>query len=76
MDNKEISLFSDAKIENNENDESSYPQQQCTSDEVMVEIYEMRSNNQLCDAVLHCLVDDTYVNVHRIMLSACSKYFK
>ncbi|XP_070497155.1 kelch-like protein 10 [Chironomus tepperi] len=45
------------------------------SREAMFKLYQMRQNNQLCDGVIHTLVDDTYFNIHRAILCACSSYF-
>jgi hypothetical protein len=45
------------------------------SQEAMLELYKMRLDNTLCDAVLE--VDDHVTfNVHRNILSACSHYFR
>lgn len=47
----------------------------CMSLESMRQLYEMRMNNVLCDAVIR-LNDNSQFNVHRNILSACSSYFR
>lgn len=47
----------------------------CISMESMRHLYEMRSNNVLCDAIIK-LDDASTFNVHRNILSACSSYFR
>lgn len=45
------------------------------SNEAMMQLNDMRVNNQLCDA---SITSDQGVvfNVHRAMMSACSEYFR
>lgn len=74
MDN-EISILSDAEISSDE-DDTGAPAHPCMSREAMIKLYKMRENNQLCDGIIHCLIDDTYHNIHRAILCACSSYFK
>lgn len=63
-----------------DNSEQQLHQQQhgpksCISQDVMNIQYEMKYNNILCDAKI--IVDDgTSFNVHRIILCACSDYFR
>uniref|UniRef100_A0A336K738 Kelch-like protein diablo n=1 Tax=Culicoides sonorensis TaxID=179676 RepID=A0A336K738_CULSO len=47
----------------------------CISHESMRQLYEMRNNNLLCDAVIK-LQDNTNFNIHRNILSACSSFFR
>lgn len=67
--------MSEEEIESDEDDESG-PPYQCISREAMQKLFEMRLNNQLCDAEIHCLADNKFLNVHRTMMCACSMYFK
>jgi len=73
--NNVVPILSDEEISSDE-DDSGAPAHPCMSSEAMLKLFEMRQNNLICDAVLHCLVDDTYHNVHRNILCACSLYFK
>lgn len=61
-------MFSDE-----EDDDSSI--KPCMSMESMRQLYEMRSNNILCDGIIK-LQDGTEFNIHRNILSACSSYFR
>ena len=45
------------------------------SQESMQQLYEMRINNVLCDAVIR-LDDESRYNVHRNILTACSTRFR
>lgn len=45
------------------------------SHQAMKALYDLRENNQLCDAVV-ILDDGTTFDVHRAVLSACSLYFR
>lgn len=47
----------------------------CISRESMRQLYEMRTNNILCDAVIK-LQDNTSFNVHRNILGSCSPFFR
>lgn len=47
----------------------------CISFESMRHLYEMRSNNILCDAAIK-LDDQSTFNVHKNILCACSSYFR
>lgn len=56
-------------------DEGDSTPRQSMSYEAMVQLNEMRVNNQLCDAAIH-MKDGPTFNVHRAIMSACSEYFK
>ena len=57
-------------------DEDSMPlPHQCMSHDAMQKLFEMRLNNQLCDAVIRIGKDRSY-NIHRAILCACSTYFR
>ncbi|XP_067009753.1 kelch-like protein 10 isoform X2 [Anabrus simplex] len=45
------------------------------STQAMQSLYDLRQNNQLCDAILR-LEDGGIFHVHRAILSACSTYFR
>ncbi|XP_028138655.2 kelch-like protein 10 isoform X3 [Diabrotica virgifera virgifera] len=47
----------------------------CMSIQAMQALFELKENNQLCDATL-ILDDGTEVPVHRAILCACSSYFR
>lgn len=47
----------------------------CMSIQAMQSLYELQTNNQLCDATI-LLEDGTLIPVHRAILCACSTYFK
>lgn len=47
----------------------------CISHEAMVQLNEMRVNNQLCDACIKTEKGEVF-NVHRAMICACSGYFR
>lgn len=51
------------------------PPHQCMSREAMMKLFEMRLNNQLCDAAIRIEGDKIY-NIHRAILCACSSYFR
>lgn len=55
-------------------DEDALPQQ-CMSSEAMQKLFEMRLNNQLCDAMIRVDNERTY-NIHRAIMCACSSYFR
>lgn len=57
-----------------EEDEDAIPHQ-CMSREAMQKLFEMRINNQLCDAIIRVDNDRSY-SVHRAILCACSTYFR
>lgn len=61
-------------ISSDEDDDVTIPKQ-CMSREAMQKLYEMRLNNQLCDAKLS-MEDGSIFNVHRAILCACSSYFR
>ncbi|XP_055379258.1 kelch-like protein 10 [Condylostylus longicornis] len=46
----------------------------CMSQQAMNTLYEMRSDNMLCDATI--TLDDGIFNVHRVVLCSCSNYFR
>ncbi|XP_014216197.1 kelch-like protein 10 [Copidosoma floridanum] len=47
----------------------------CMSTQAMQSLYDLRQNNLLCDAVLR-LEDGGVFPIHRVILSACSSYFR
>lgn len=47
----------------------------CMSTQAMQSLYDLRQNNLLCDAVLR-LEDGGVFPIHRVILSACSLYFR
>ncbi|XP_044267489.1 kelch-like protein 10 isoform X2 [Tribolium madens] len=47
----------------------------CMSMQAMQTLYDLRENNQLCDAII-VLDDGTEIPIHRALLCACSNYFK
>lgn len=67
-------LMDDDEVDEDENEEDAVARP-CMSLESMRQLYEMRMNNVLCDAVLS-LDDKSRFNVHRNILSACSSFFR
>lgn len=47
----------------------------CMSIQAMQALFELKENNQLCDATI-VLDDGAEIPVHRAILCACSAYFK
>jgi kelch-like protein 10 len=47
----------------------------CMSMQAMQTLYDLRENNQLCDAII-VLDDGTEIPIHRALLCACSSYFR
>lgn len=62
-------MFNEEEVANDANIKS------CISHESMRQLYEMRNNNILCDAVIK-LQDNTSFNIHRNILSSCSPFFR
>jgi kelch-like protein 10 len=61
--------------ENASEDEDGPLPHQCMSSEAMQKLFEMRLNNQLCDATVRVDEEKTY-NIHRAIMCACSSYFR
>lgn len=61
--------------ENKSEDEDAPLPHQCMSSEAMQKLFEMRLNNQLCDATIKVDNEKAY-NVHRAIMCACSSYFR
>lgn len=76
VQNDEFSITTELEINSENEDDLDVPPQPSMSHEAMMKLYEMRLNNQHCDAVIHCLEDDKCFNIHRPILSACSLYFE
>jgi len=47
----------------------------CMSIQAMQALFELKENNQLCDAII-ILDDGSEIPVHRAILCACSAYFR
>ncbi|XP_037046810.1 kelch-like protein 10 isoform X2 [Bradysia coprophila] len=54
---------------------SGHSNESCMSKHSMQNLYEMRTNNMLCDGTI-TLDNDVVLSVHRPILCACSDYFK
>jgi kelch-like protein 10 len=72
--NNELPYSSGGSTSEDDDDAGTMPHQ-CMSSEAMQKLFQMRLNNQLCDAIIRVDNDRSY-NIHRAILCACSTYFR